>query len=71
MHLLKPVFPSIQQNKLNQLQQEIEALEKQLGVTLKNQQLEPDYSNSSPIPLTQIDEQTARTGIKLTSNLNS
>lgn len=63
---LQPVFSSIQQHKLRQLQLEIEALEQQISNGLQNK-IQPtvDYSSQSSIPLIQIDDNAAKTGVKL------
>lgn len=64
MQKSKQVFSVRQQNKFQQLQQEVAALQEQVENALKKQ----SFANfdSQPIPLVYVDERTARSGIKLT-----
>lgn len=61
------VFSRRQQNKFQQLQLEVAALEAQVENALKEQMiLTHDYHSLSPIPLVCANDQTAQTGIRLT-----
>ena len=68
----KQVFSARQQSKFQQLQLEVAALEEQLANTLKGQ-LESTYRDNSqiPIPLIQVSDRTAQTGVRLAHDLSN
>ena len=62
----KQVFSMGQQSKFQQLQLEVIALEEQLQNVLNEQTpLTENYGSYSPIPLIYVNDQVAKTGIKL------
>ena len=61
------VFSTGQQSKFQQLELEVAALEKQVENALKEQkQLIHDYNSSSSIPVIYVNDQIAKTGVRLT-----
>ena len=61
------VFSTGQQSKFQQLELEIAALEEQVENALKEQtQLTNNYNSSSPIPVIYVNDQIAKTGVRLT-----
>ena len=66
MQNIKQVFSIGQQSKLQQLQLEVAALEEQVEKALKEQlEISNNYSSRSPIPLIYVNDQVAKSGIKL------
>ncbi|MEL6909701.1 MAG: hypothetical protein AAFR62_08265 [Cyanobacteria bacterium J06629_2] len=66
MQKSKQVFSVGQQSKFQQLQLEVSALEQQLERVLREQIATANNSNSQPpIPLVYVNEQVAKSGIKL------
>ena len=62
----KQVFSMGQLSKFQQLQLEVNALEEQLKNVLNEQTpLTDNYGSHSPIPLMYVNEQAAKTGIRL------
>lgn len=63
----KQVFSTRQQDKFQQLQLEVAALEAQLEHLLREQlKLTNQHHSQVPIPLMQVNEQLASNGIRLT-----
>ena len=63
----KQIFSTGQQAKFQELQIEIAALEKQVEDALKEQSLlSIDRTSNSAIPLIYVNEQVAKSGIRLT-----
>ncbi|MEO1669574.1 MAG: hypothetical protein AAFR77_02130 [Cyanobacteria bacterium J06631_2] len=66
MQKSKQVFSVGQQNKFQQLQLEVAALEEQVENVLREQLAIVNSQNSQPpIPLVYVNEQVAKSGIKL------
>ena len=66
MYESKQVFSVGQQSKIQQLQLEVGALEEQLKNILNEPtKLTDSYNLHSPIPLIYVNDQVAKTGIKL------
>ena len=67
MNQKQQVFSTGQQNKFQQLELEIAALEEQVENALKEQtQLTNNYNSPSPIPLIYVNDQISKTGVRLT-----
>ncbi|MEM7591565.1 MAG: hypothetical protein AAF383_08600 [Cyanobacteria bacterium P01_A01_bin.83] len=68
----KQVFSKAQQSKFQQLQLEVAALEEQLANSLK-EQVDVTYCDNCqmPIPLIQVSDRTAQTGIRLAHDLSN
>ena len=65
----KPVFSTTQQSQFKQLQLEVAALEEQLEKIIKEQwELTNQPDSQVPIPLIQVNEQLANTGIRLSQS---
>ena len=63
----KQIFSTGQQAKFQELQIEIAALEKQVEDALKEQSLlSIDRTSNSAVPLIYVNEQVAKSGIRLT-----
>lgn len=65
----KPVFSTRQQSQFQQLQLEVTALEEQVENIIKEQWTLTNKPDSQvPIPLIQVNEQLASTGIRLSQS---
>lgn len=65
----RKVFSIGQQSKFQELQLEVAALEEQVENFLKEQTtIINDYKSLSPIPLIYVNDQAAKTGVRLTQD---
>lgn len=63
---IERVFSLGQQSKFQKLQLEVAALEEQVENAMKEQMaLVNDYKSLSPIPLVYVNDQSAKTGVRL------
>ena len=70
MQKSKPIFSQGQQSKFQQLQLEVTALEAQLDSVLKEDMQLDNYAHSA-IPLVYVSDRTAKTGIRLTQDVEN